>query len=178
MLIYACDHALCALSCKLTTDVLSPDQRGPLREPHLFVGSLQAGMRSWTSSGSVATFTSDRALAQAEELTSHMKENTTVTIKSWRRKHRGLRTNSRQGPIILFLPGRKKMHETYNERPSSVLTVLVQKEDVDGGGHEGIQEGKDGNGYEELSRWGVVSSEEHALPPRGLTHGGFKRHLI
>lgn len=69
--------------CEPTTEVLSPDQRGPCTEPHLLVWSLQAGMRSCTSSGSVAIFTSDRALAQAEELTSHMKENTTVTIKSW-----------------------------------------------------------------------------------------------
>lgn len=73
---------------KLTTEVLSPDHRGSCKEPHLLVGSLQAGMRSCTSSGSVATFTSDRALAQAEELTSHMKENTTVTTKSWGKQRR------------------------------------------------------------------------------------------
>lgn len=69
---------------QLTTEVLSPDQRGPCTEPHLLVWILQAEMRSCTSSGSVATLTSDRALAQAEELTSHMNENTTVTMKSWR----------------------------------------------------------------------------------------------
>lgn len=66
-----------------TTEVLRPDQRGPWTDPHLLVGILQAETRSCTSSGSVATFTSESALAQAEELTNHMKEKTTVTTKSW-----------------------------------------------------------------------------------------------
>ena len=76
---------MCVVVCvaEPTTEVLRPDQRGPCTEPHLLVMTLQADMRSCTSSGSVATFTSDSALAQADELTSHMKENTTVTTKSW-----------------------------------------------------------------------------------------------
>ncbi|TNN31141.1 Interferon-induced GTP-binding protein Mx [Liparis tanakae] len=55
---------------------------GPSTEPHLLAWTLQAETRSRTSSGSLAVLTSDRALAQAEELTSHRKENTTVTTKS------------------------------------------------------------------------------------------------
>lgn len=65
-----------------TTEVLRPDQTGPYTEPHLLVCTLHAVVSRSTSSGSVATFTSDRALAQADEPTSHMKENTTVTMKS------------------------------------------------------------------------------------------------
>lgn len=45
-----------------------------------------------------------------------------------------------------------RLHCTYNERSSVVFTVLVLKEDVDNGGHEGIQEGKDRDGDEELCR--------------------------
>lgn len=49
-------------------------------------------MRVMTFSGSVAIFTSDRPLAQAHEDTSHMKENTAVTTKSWQstRQHNHL----------------------------------------------------------------------------------------
>lgn len=43
-------------------------------------------------------------------------------------------------------------HCTHNERSSAVFMVLVLKEDVDDGGHERIQEGKDGNGDKELCR--------------------------
>lgn len=69
-----------------TTEVLRPDQRGTRTEPHLLVGILQAETRSRTSSGSAAALTSERALAQAEELTSHMKEKMTVTTKSWEKQ--------------------------------------------------------------------------------------------
>lgn len=65
-----------------TTEVLRLDQTGPYTELHLLVCTLHADMSRSTSSGSVATFTSDRALAQADEPTSHMKEKTTVTMKS------------------------------------------------------------------------------------------------
>jgi len=95
-------HYLGEASDELTTDVLRPDQRGPCKEPHLFVWILQAGMRSWTSSGSVATFTSDRALAQAEELTSHMKEKTTVTTKSWE-ETKGVNKVSKWNQTVLSL---------------------------------------------------------------------------
>lgn len=44
------------------------------------------------------------------------------------------------------------VHVTHNEWSSVVFTVLVLKEDVDNGGHEGIQEGKDRDGDEELRR--------------------------
>lgn len=67
---------------------------------------------------------------------------------------------------------------THNERPSVVFTVLVLEEDVDDGGHEGIQEGKDRNGDEELCRGRIVSDEEHTLPPNALTHRRFKGHLV
>ncbi len=72
-----------------TTDVFSPDHLGPYTELHLLVCTLHADMSRTTSSGSVATFTSERPFAQADELTSHMNENTTVTMKSWgaQRKH-------------------------------------------------------------------------------------------
>lgn len=41
---------------------------------------------------------------------------------------------------------------TYNERSSVVFVVLGWKEDVDDGGHEGVQEGKDCDSDEELCR--------------------------
>lgn len=71
----------CSSAC-LTTDVFRPDHLGPYTELHLLACTLQADKSRTTSSGSVAAFTSDRPLAQADELTSHMNENTTVTMKS------------------------------------------------------------------------------------------------
>lgn len=65
-----------------TTEVLRPDQTGLYTEPHLLVCTLHADMSRSTSSGSVSTFRSDRALAQADDPTSHTKEKTTVTTKS------------------------------------------------------------------------------------------------
>lgn len=67
---------------------------------------------------------------------------------------------------------------THDERPSVVFAVLVLKEDVDDGGHEGIQEGEDRDGDEELCRGRIVSDEEHALPHYALAHGCFKGHLV
>lgn len=47
---------------------------------------------------------------------------------------------------------RMRDHPTYNEGSSVVFMVFVVKEDVDNGGHEGIQEGEDCNGDKELCR--------------------------
>lgn len=69
-------------------------------------------------------------------------------------------------------------HRTHDERPPVVLAVLVLKEDVDNGGQEGVQEGKNCNGDKKLCRGRVVSSEEHILSPYTLTCGGFKGHLV
>lgn len=69
----------------LTTEVLRPDMTGSWTSPQLLPCWLQAGMRSVTFSGSVAVFTSDKPFAHAAELTSHMKVNTHVTPKSWKK---------------------------------------------------------------------------------------------
>lgn len=55
---------------------------------HLLEGCLQADISIRTSSGSVATLTSESPLAQEDELTSHMNEKTTVTMKSWKKTER------------------------------------------------------------------------------------------
>lgn len=68
----------------LTTAVLRLDITGLYTGKHLLDCCLQADISKSTSFGSVATFTSDSPLAQAEEPTSHMKENTTVTTKSYK----------------------------------------------------------------------------------------------
>lgn len=62
--------------------MLRPDHTGSWVAAQRFVLTLQADMsrRAWV--GSVAALTSDSALAQAHELTSHIKEKITVTIKS------------------------------------------------------------------------------------------------
>jgi len=67
---------------------------------------------------------------------------------------------------------------THDEGSSAVLPVRVLKEDVDAGGGEGIQEGEDGDGDEELCGGWRVSNEEHTLPPRALTHGRLEGHLV
>lgn len=121
----------------------------------------------------MAIFTSERALAQAEELTSHMKEKTTVTTKSWGTQNTA--TPSKKG---VSQASYLRDHCTHNERPPVVLAVLVLKEDVDDGGHEGVQEGKNSNGDEKLCRGRVVSGEEHTFSPYPLTRGGFKGHLV
>lgn len=77
-------------------------------------------------------------------------------------------------------PSRSDLRDrrTHNERPPVVLAVLVLKEDVDDGGHEGVQEGKNSDGDEELCRGRVVSGQEDTFSPYPLTHGGFKGHLM
>lgn len=72
----------------------------------------------------------------------------------------------------------KRVCSTHDERPSDVLAVLVLKEDVDDGGHEGIQEGKDGDGDEELCGGRVVSDEEDAVRPHPLTRRRLEGNLV
>lgn len=66
----------------LTTEVLSPEVTGSLSSLHVFPVWRHTVIPLIMSSGSVAIFTSDRPLAQADELTSHMKANTAVARKS------------------------------------------------------------------------------------------------
>lgn len=66
----------------LTTEVLSPEVTGSLSSLHEFPVWRHTGISLIMVSGSVAIFTSDRPLAQADELTSHMKANTAVARKS------------------------------------------------------------------------------------------------
>jgi len=66
----------------LTTEVLRLDITGLRTGKHLLDCCLQADISNNTSSGSVAILTSDSPLAQADELTSHKNEKTTVTMKS------------------------------------------------------------------------------------------------
>lgn len=56
--------------------------------------------------------------------------------------------------------------------------ILVLKEDVDDGGHEGIQEGKDGDGDEEFCRGRVVSDERDAVSPDPLARRRLEGHLV
>lgn len=60
----------------------------------------------------------------------------------------------------------------------TVFSVLIQEENVDNSGNKRIQEGENCNGDKELSRRRIISSEEYALPPHGLTHGRLKRPLV
>lgn len=70
----------------LTTEVFKLDITGLRTGMHLLDCCLHADISKSTSSGSVAIFTSDSPLAHAEEPTSHMNENTTVTMKSYRKQ--------------------------------------------------------------------------------------------
>lgn len=56
--------------------------------------------------------------------------------------------------------------------------ILVLKEDVDDGGHKGIQEGKDGDGDKELCGGGVVSAEKDAVCADPLAGRRLKGHLV
>lgn len=56
--------------------------------------------------------------------------------------------------------------------------ILVLKEDVDDGGHKGIQEGKDGNGDEELCGGRVVSDEKDTVGPDPLAGWRLEGHLV
>lgn len=67
---------------------------------------------------------------------------------------------------------------TYNEWPPVVLTVLVLVEDVNHGGHQGVEEGEDCNGDKELSGRREVSHQVQTLSPPPLTYWGLKRHLV
>lgn len=72
----------------------------------------------------------------------------------------------------------RKRWAAHDERASIVLVVLVLEEDVDYGGHEGVEEGEHSNGDEELS-WGrVVPNEEETLPPPPITQRSLKGHLV
>lgn len=64
----------------LTTEVLSPDMTGSWTSRHTLF--WQVLIMVMTLSGSVALFTSESPLAQAAELTSHMKANIPVTARS------------------------------------------------------------------------------------------------
>ncbi|XP_028979729.2 uncharacterized protein LOC105009456 [Esox lucius] len=68
------------LTPALTTEVFSPDITGSWTSRQWFPSSSQAEIRSTTFSGSVDALTSERPLAHAAELTSHMKVNTHVTL--------------------------------------------------------------------------------------------------
>ncbi len=65
-----------------TTEVFRPDITGSWISLQRFSSRSHAGMRSITSSGSVAIFTSERPLAHADELTNHIKVKIAVTTKS------------------------------------------------------------------------------------------------
>lgn len=56
--------------------------------------------------------------------------------------------------------------------------ILVLKEDVDDGGHKGIQEGKDGDGDEELCGGRVVSDEKDTVCPDPLAGWRLEGHLV
>lgn len=70
----------------LTTEVFRPEVTGSRNSLHVLPAVLHATISLNRLSGSVASLTSESPLAQAEELTSHMKEKTAVTMKSWSRK--------------------------------------------------------------------------------------------
>lgn len=70
------------LGAGLTTEVLSPDMTGSWTSRQRFSVFSQASIMVMTLSGSVAFFTSDSPVAQAEELTNHMKAKTAVTPRS------------------------------------------------------------------------------------------------
>lgn len=70
-----------------TTEVLRPDTTGSATSRQRFSSRSHAAMRFLTSSGSVATLTLDRPLAQAQVLTSHIKVKTAETTKSWRKQN-------------------------------------------------------------------------------------------
>ena len=74
--------------------------------------------------------------------------------------------------------GHRGLWRTHDKGPSVVLAVLVVVEDVHDGGHEGVEEGEDRYGDEELGRGGVVSREEKALTPHFFAQRGFKGHLV
>lgn len=65
-----------------TTDVFRPDTMGSCTSLQRFSSNRQAGMNLMTSSGSVASLTSERPLAHADELTNQKKVKIAVTTKS------------------------------------------------------------------------------------------------
>lgn len=56
--------------------------------------------------------------------------------------------------------------------------ILVLKEDIDDSGHKGIQEGKDGDGDEELCGGRVVADEKDAVCPDPLAGWRLEGHLV
>lgn len=122
-----------------------------------------------TASGSVAFFTSDRPLAQAAELTSHMKANTPVTTRSY--DHKESVTQSSGPSTWAPLP-------THDQRTLVVLLVLLKEEDIDTESRRGVEEGENSDGDEELSRGRVVAKQEEALFVTLLAGGGIKILLV
>lgn len=153
----------------LTTEVLSPDMTGSWTSRQEFSFFSQASIKVMTSSGSVAVFTSDRPLAQAAELTSHMKANTAVTPRSW-----NIATVRTTCPTRHLAVARR----TYDQRAFVVLLVLVVEEDVDAESRGGVEEGEDADGDEELGGGRVVSDQEDPVRGPVLTGGGVEVHLV
>lgn len=125
-----------------------------------------------TASGSVAFFTSDRPLAQAAELTSHMKANTPVTTRSYTHKESVMPNQSSPGPSTSAqLP-------THNQRTLVVLLVLLKEENIDTESRRGVEEGENSDGDKELSRGRVVAKQEDAFFVTLLAGGGIKILLV
>lgn len=97
-----------------TTEVFRPDITGSWISLQRFSSCSHAGMRSITSSGSVAIFTSERPLAHADELTNHIKVKIAVTTKSCRTtKHN---YNSDFVSVFFFLHWNTHFNGLYNNK--------------------------------------------------------------
>lgn len=125
-----------------------------------------------TSSGSVAFFTSDRPLAQAAELTSHMKANTPVTTRSYTNKENVI---PRVRPLGLSTSA---LLPTHNQRTLVVLLILLKEEDIDRESGRCVEEGENSDGDKELSRGRVVAKQEDAFFVTLLAGGGIKILLV
>lgn len=103
------------------------------------------------SVGFVADLMSERALAQQQLLTNHMKEKTSVTRKSCtRQKRRGRRSQTRAKfsfkALQVCFCGRFVL--TDHQGPSVVPQVLVLVENIHNSRQQRVQEGKNAHSQE------------------------------
>lgn len=74
--------------------------------------------------------------------------------------------------------GKHRRHHKVDLGALAVFTVLLQNEAVDGEGCHGVEEGKDGDGDEELGRGGIVPHQEQTLGVSSLAGGSVKVNLM
>ena len=87
-------------------------------------------------------------------------------MKHWKKKIR----NDRKNYFI--------KQTTYNEWTPVVLSILVLEENVNDSGGQGVEEGEDGDGDEELCRGRGVPNQGHLLSLLPLAGGHLEGHLV